>query len=287
MKFEVQSKIKKVRHRSKPNNLFLIFNYVNRFPYTTLRDIQKMLKYVKHYYASISTIHRILKRLRITRKKVKRIVRKNINYQDKLESKRFEFIQALKKKDKNRVISIDESGVHKPMFPIYGYSTRGTWVIQQTTNQRQINYSLIMAINNKHVISHNIVKGATNKEIFKNFLLQQLIPACSYKSYVFLMDNVRFHHSLCVKNIIYNAGHHIMYTPPYSPDLNPVERVFSIIKQRLRYRFCETVHCLKCEINQICYQMLSFDKIYDYSLMGKELGVESKKRIILFQKTIF
>ena len=84
--FELQSQKTKsassihTTRRTKTKIMFLIFNYVQRFPYTTLHDIQIMLQYANSYL-SITTIHRMLKLLRITRKKVKRIVRKSLNYQ--------------------------------------------------------------------------------------------------------------------------------------------------------------------------------------------------------------
>lgn len=52
---------------------------------------------------------------------------------------------------------------------------------------------------------------------------------------VILLDNVRFHHSLCVKELAKQRQWDLLYTPPYSPWFNPVEGVFSVVK-RAYYR---------------------------------------------------
>ena len=66
----------------------LIFNYVLRFPFTTLHDVQKMLHVVKRVNLSIATIHRYVRALKLRRKKAKRIVRKSKAYEMKLQQQR-------------------------------------------------------------------------------------------------------------------------------------------------------------------------------------------------------
>ncbi len=277
----VQRKRRTVTKQSHQNVHFLVYNYVKRFPYTTLSDIQQMLRYIRNKHLSITTVHRILKSLRITRKKVKRIVRKTALYQTRLEKKRKQFINDMMNYNKQRVISIDESGIHKQMHPHYGYAPRGTMILQPTTSQRHQNYSLVMAISHERVIAHKLIKGSINTLLFQEFVSQELLPACAHNHYIFLMDNVRFHHNAGINSAIHTAGHTIIYTPPYSPDLNPIERVFSIIKRHLRLGRHTTIHSTILAVTSLCQTLFSFDSIFDYSLFGHELCTETKRRIVV------
>jgi transposase len=171
-----------------------------------------------------------MKCLNITRKRTKRIVRKSEAYISLLKEKRSVFIQCMHAKKIQDVISIDESGFHKQMGSKYAYAPSGTKVYHQTTSQRHQNYSLILAISSSLVIASKIVKGGVKKDTFHTFLSDELLPI----KYTFLLDNVRFHHSKSIKQLIISHGHSIEYTPPYSPDLNPVEHVFSVLKSKVR-----------------------------------------------------
>ena len=261
----------------------LIFNYVLRFPFTTLHDVQKMLHVVKRVNLSIATIHRYVRALKLRRKKAKRIVRKSKAYEMKLQQQRQCFLDTMKQVSAKQVISIDESGIHKEMSLSHGYTCKGTRLFQKTTSQRYQNYSLVMAVSCERVVAYTILKGATNKDAFIVFLKEHLIPACSSRKYIFLLDNVRFHHSTCVKAIIEANGHAIMFTPPYSPDLNPIEHVFSTIKHRLRRRRCPCVYEMKAAIRDICDALSSFDALFNYSLIGKELCGEARQRIVFVE----
>ena len=95
------------------------------------------------------------------------------------------------------------------------------------------------------------------------------------------MDNVRFHHNSGIKSAIQTAGHTIVYTPPYSPDLNPIERVFSIIKHRLQLGRHPTIRSTILAVTSLCETLFSFDCIFDYSLFGHELCSETKRRIVV------
>ncbi len=55
---------------------------------------------------------------------------------------------------------------------------------------------------------------------------------------VIIMDNASIHRSKKVREVIENAGHILLYLPPYSPDYNPIENVFGTIKKILRYKGC-------------------------------------------------
>jgi transposase len=75
---------------------------------------------------------------------------------------------------------------------------------------------MLMAISNNRIIAYETYKTSINTNIFTNKYL--------------LMDNVAFHKSLIVANTIKQSNNNLLFIPPYSPQLNPIEEVFSKIK---------------------------------------------------------
>ena len=57
-----------------------------------------------------------------------------------------------------------------------------------------------------------------------------------HKKMTLLMDNVSFHKTKKVKKLIENSGHHVIYLPPYSPNYNPIEFTFSVLKHTIKHK---------------------------------------------------
>jgi len=77
-----------------------------------------------------------------------------------------------------------------------------------------------------------VFKEATNGEIFEDFI-GELLQLCERGS-VFIMDNASFHRSEKVRQLCADAGIQLVYLPPYSPDLNPIEEFFAQLKAYIR-----------------------------------------------------
>ena len=80
-----------------------------------------------------------------------------------------------------------------------------------------------------------VFNGSCNTEIFnswvENFLIKELVPG----QYV-VMDNASFHKSQKTKALIESVGCKVIFLPPYSPDLNPIEKFWAIMKRWIRNR---------------------------------------------------
>ena len=84
-----------------------------------------------------------------------------------------------------------------------------------------------------------VVDGAVNADVFESFVEQVLVPALKPGDVV-VMDNLSSHKRARTRELIEGAGAELAFLPPYSPDLNPIEMVFSKVKQRLRSLSCRT-----------------------------------------------
>ncbi|MFN5609385.1 MAG: transposase [Holosporales bacterium] len=70
---------------------------------------------------------------------------------------------------------------------------------------------------------HSYFRGTCNTEVFNTWIEQQLLPILDDKSLV-IMDNAVFHKSQKTKDLIESVGAKLLFLPPYSPDLNPIEK---------------------------------------------------------------
>ena len=87
--------------------------------------------------------------------------------------------------------------------------------------------SVIAATCPSYKVSYIIEKGSVNADIFVAFLKSLTFP----EKTVILLDNVAFHHSYKVKDVIKEKNWDLLFIPPYSPIFNPIEGVFSIVKR--------------------------------------------------------
>lgn len=87
------------------------------------------------------------------------------------------------------------------------------------------------------IIASRVVEGSFTRELFLKFLHDNLLPCTNpYPAprSIIVLDNARIHHSKEVVDLIESYGCCVEYLPPYSPDLNPIEQAWSVIKSYLR-----------------------------------------------------
>jgi transposase len=90
------------------------------------------------------------------------------------------------------------------------------------------------------------VEGPTTREVFETYLERVLAPALP-PGQVVVLDNLSAHKGARVKEIVESAGCELLYLPPYSPDLNPIEQAFSKVKGLMRKAEARTREALLVE----------------------------------------
>jgi transposase len=78
-----------------------------------------------------------------------------------------------------------------------------------------------------------LLGGTVNTAVFNSWLAQMLLPELTEAS-VIIMDNAAFHKHPSTRQLIQEAGHTLLYLPPYSPDLNPIEHRWAALKAQRR-----------------------------------------------------
>lgn len=87
------------------------------------------------------------------------------------------------------------------------------------------------------LLTVSLFSSSINTAIFTAWLVQDLLPKLSSKS-VIIMDNAAFHKAVAIQQAIHDAGHILLYLPPYCPDLNPIEHKWAQAKSIRRKNRC-------------------------------------------------
>lgn len=133
--------------------------------------------------------------------------------------------------------------------------------------------TLIAALGIDGVRCSTVVDGAVNGDIFKAFVEQVLVPALRPGDIV-VMDNLSSHKGVETRQLIEDAGAELRFLPPYSPDLNPIERVFSKIKNLLRSLGCHTRKALWEAMQSVLDAVTPSDSVNCYRHCGYSLRKE-------------
>jgi transposase len=94
--------------------------------------------------------------------------------------------------------------------------------------------SALVAISVEEVITYEMIDKSYNSVTFRDFLCR-LIPQLKEHQKYILMDNVSFHHNREALQLLQENSIRPLFIPPYSPEYNPIEEVFSVVKRRFRY----------------------------------------------------
>lgn len=129
------------------------------------------------------------------------------------------------------------------MTRLRGRSAKGKRLVAHVPHGHWKTTTFLAALRSSGLTAPLVVDGAINGAIFLAYVQQQLVPTLKADDIV-VMDNLSAHKVAGVKEAIEAAGASVLYLPPYSPDLNPIETVFSKFKTLLRKVEERTVEAL-------------------------------------------
>ena len=112
----------------------------------------------------------------------------------------------------------------------HGYSMKGTRCYGAHDWGAKGRINAIGALLGKLLLTVVLLTGSVNSTVFTCWVQQDLIPKLPEKS-IIVMDNATFHKSAEMQKAIEDSGHTLLYLPPYSPDLNPIEKKWAQAKK--------------------------------------------------------
>jgi len=146
---------------------------------------------------------------------------------------RINFIEEQKTLTNKKLYFIDESGFRLGSCTRYGWSEKGIKCYGSETNNSWQTLTMIGAMSADDVCGFMTFECSTTKAVFDVFIRSELINKLDENSCV-IMDNSSVHKNKEIIKKIEDTGAELRFLPPYSPDLNPIEKLWSKLKQKLR-----------------------------------------------------
>ncbi len=135
--------------------------------------------------------------------------------------------------DPKRLVFIDETWAKTNMTRRHGRSARGTRLVAKVPHGRWRTLTFLAALRCDRIEAPCVIDGPINGLSFRAYVDQFLRPTLTAGDIV-IMDNLGSHKGQAVRRLIRAAGAKLFFLPRYSPDLNPIEQVFSKLKTLLR-----------------------------------------------------
>ena len=168
--------------------------------------------------------------------------KKTVGYKERDPQKRKAYLR-LRDRYQRRgkaFIYVDESGFAPTTTRQYGYAPKGQRVYGLRSGHRRPRTSLIAARIEKTFAAPLLFEGTCNTTVFNTWLEKALCPLLT-AAHVVVMDNVPFHKSAKTQELITRRGASLLFLPPYSPDLNPIEHDFATLKKIREYHEQDTL----------------------------------------------
>lgn len=131
-------------------------------------------------------------------------------------------------------VYLDESGFEPSVTRTHGYAKKGIKVHGERSGHKRPRVSLLAAKVGSTLTATMLWRGTCNTKVFNAWLEQQLVPLLDDRKVV-VMDNAAFHKSQRTRDLIAATGASLLFLPPYSPDLNPIEKSFGTLKRHRQY----------------------------------------------------
>lgn len=141
------------------------------------------------------------------------------------------------------IVVLDESYATTQFTRLRGRSPRGQRLPGRVPQGHWKLLTILAAINVEGIVTAATIDATTDGDVFRTFIDEALVPRLR-RGQIVVMDNLAAHKVAGVSESIERAGCRLVYLPPYSPDLSPIEPMWSKLKQGLRSRAARTIDLL-------------------------------------------
>ena len=128
---------------------------------------------------------------------------------------------------------VGEMGTNTSLSPLRAWSRRGERAHRAVPRNRGKNTTLLASMSVEGIGPSLAIIGPAGAQAFETYLQRVLLPELG-PGRIVVVDNLSAHKTEKVRELVEEAGCELLYLPPYSPDLNPIEEAFSKIKGILR-----------------------------------------------------
>ena len=172
------------------------------------------------------------------------------------EDKRDKYQEAIKDIPKASLVYIDESGIDMAICKDRGWGKKSEKLLGKRSGKYYERTNIIAGYVNHKSIAPMVFNGTCNTELFNNWVEQFLIKELKAGQSV-VMDNASFHKSQKTRELIESVGCKLIFLPPYSPELNPIEKFWANMKRWIRQQIENFDHLYDLIIFFFKYAMLA------------------------------
>lgn len=172
---------------------------------------------------------------------------------------REEFRKETESLDPRSFIFLDEFGINTRMSRLYGRARGGERAIGKVPGNYGENTSVIGTLGLRGIVAAMSIDGAVDGLVFDTFIEKMLVPKLEPGD-IILMDRLKVHLSERVKQLITSAKASIIFLPPHSPDLSPIENCISKVKEFLRAAEARTKKALNKAL-ALAFEAISLEDI--------------------------
>ena len=131
------------------------------------------------------------------------------------------------------LVFLDESGVNINLTRLYAHALKNKRAVDSAPLNKPVTTTVLSSIRLDGTIVYTTYQGGTTAKRFYDYIKDNLIPSLK-KDDVVIMDNMSSHHTKMVTKLLDDENISYKFLPPYSPDLNPIEKMWSKMKAYLK-----------------------------------------------------
>lgn len=185
----------------------------------------------------------------------------------RVQQERLSYGDTIAAVDVQRLKFVDEAGVNLALTRLYGRAPAGARAVGSVPCNYGPNVTLLGALGLTGLDALMTVDGATDGDVFRAFVEHVLCPTLQAGDVV-VMDNLRAHKVAGIEAAITDCGARLIYLPPYSPDLSPIEQGWSKLKTCLRRAGAQTREALEEAIAHAMERITAADALAWFTHCG-------------------
>lgn len=164
--------------------------------------------------------------------------KKTTCYKEQSQEKVEAYLEEIKDICPENIAYVDESGIETHLYREYAYALRGEKVTERISGRKFQRTNLVAAMMNDEIIAPMQYNGTIDSPLFEYWFEQWLLP-CLPEDSVIVMDNASFHRKSKLFELADKYHRKLIFLPPYSPELNPIEHFWNVLKQWLKIHIRE------------------------------------------------
>ena len=160
-------------------------------------------------------------------------IKKAFTYQEADSEKRAEYLESISNTSIDELVYIDESSIDYNICSDKGWIKKGEVLHDKKSGKHYEKINIVAGWNNGKILAPMTFHGSCNTAVFNAWVEQSLIKELT-KGQTVVLDNASFHKSQKTIELIESVGCNVVFLPPYSPDLNPIEKFWANMKRWIK-----------------------------------------------------